>query len=177
MDDDELIHLTLARDDLDAFGELVRRHQARVRALLRRLCRGDEHRADDLAQETFIRAHRRLATFDRARRFDAWLGGIALNEFRNDRRRHREELRESCDDHLASRVSPTHASDARLDLEAAMQLLSADEVAALTLCYQHGQSHEEAADTLGVPLGTVKSWIHRGRQRLRSLLEEKLTTR
>jgi RNA polymerase sigma-70 factor (ECF subfamily) len=71
--DAHLITRVLRAGDPNAFGELVRRYQSPVRSFLRRLTRGDEALADDLAQETFLRAWRKLETFRAEARFSSWL--------------------------------------------------------------------------------------------------------
>jgi len=81
--DAELIARTLADDDRAAFGALVLRHQSSVRNFLRHLARGDAALADDLAQETFVRAYRGLARFRGDANFSTWLLGIAHNHWRN----------------------------------------------------------------------------------------------
>jgi hypothetical protein len=77
-------------DDQHAFGELVRRHQSPVRAFLTRMTRGDVHLADDLAQETFLKAWQKLYTFRGGAKFSTWLFGIAFNEFRAAARQRKE---------------------------------------------------------------------------------------
>lgn len=90
--DADLIARVLEAGDPNAFGELVRRYQSPVRAFLRKLTRGDDALADDLAQETFLRAWRKLETFRGESRFSTWLFGIAVNEFRTRLRRDRRHL-------------------------------------------------------------------------------------
>ena len=77
--DTELVARVLASDDRRAFAELVRRHQSAVRGLLRRLCAGDAAQADDLAQETFLRAYRSLKGWRGEGRLSPWLYRIAWN--------------------------------------------------------------------------------------------------
>ncbi len=169
--DSELIARCILRDETEAFGELVQRHQSAVRRFLRHLARGDEALADDLAQETFIRAHRGLARFRSDCRFETWLLGIAHNQFRNARRRHRGEAPLSEMNREESALpSSERLSDLQLDLAAALKHLSADEQLALMLCFQTGLSHSEIASVLGWPLGTVKTNISRGKERLRQYL-------
>ncbi len=155
--------------DASAFGALVREHQSKVRGFLRRLTRGDAALADDLAQETFLEAHRKIAQFRGEGSFGAWLCGIAWSRFLMERRRRREEPLEAPDE--TASADPTSASLARLDLERAMARLAPMETAALTLCYALGHSHGEAAEILQLPLGTVKSHVLRGREKLKALLE------
>ena len=88
--DADLIARVLSREDHHAFGELVRRYQSPVRAFLARMARGDAHLADDLAQETFLKAWRKLHTYRGSARFSTWLFGIAFNEFRTVARQRRE---------------------------------------------------------------------------------------
>lgn len=155
--------------DTSAFGALVREHQSKVRGFLRRLTRGDAALADDLAQETFLEAHRKIAQFRGEGSFGAWLCGIAWSRFLMERRKRREEPLEAPDD--TASVDTTSASLARLDLEKAMARLAPMETAALTLCYALGHSHGEAAEILQLPLGTIKSHVLRGREKLKALLD------
>ena len=82
----------LSHDDRHAFTELVRRHQSSVRASLRRLCAGNDALADDLAQETFVLAWRKLASFRQEARFSTWLYRIATNCWLADARKRKEVL-------------------------------------------------------------------------------------
>lgn len=151
-----------------AFGRLVREHQAKVRGFLRRLTRGDAALADDLAQETFLEAYRKLAQYRGEGSFSSWLCGIAWSRFLMERRKRKEEPLGEMDEQASA--DPAPASIARLDLERAMARLSAEERAALTLCCALGHSHGEAAEILSLPLGTVKSHVLRGREKLKALL-------
>ena len=169
--DEELIRRVRVDDDHAAFGELVRRHQSAVRAFLRQLTRGDHALADDLAQETFLRAYRGLGCFDGRAAFSTWLLGIAHNYWRNARRRRTFEAlpsEEKSPD--ASTESGTTASALRQDLAHALRQLPAEELLALHVCYQQGLTHEEAAGLLDWPLGTVKTHVARGKEKLRPLL-------
>ena len=161
-------------EDAAAFGELVRRHQSPVRAFLRRMTRGDAHEADDLAQDTFVKAWRKLESFRGQSAFSTWLFGLALTEYRSAMRRPREVLESDREEGSRSEESAaeTVGSDLRLDLEEALKTLEPDERAAVVLCCQHGLSHEEASRVLQCPLGTVKTHILRGREKLRKKLTE-----
>lgn len=167
--DTDLIARVLSREDHNAFGELVRRYQSPVRAFLARLTRGDTHGADDLAQETFLKAWQKLHTYRGGARFSTWLFGIAFNEFRMAGRRRKELALEEVDE---SPEEPAAArnSHLRLDLTEALKLLNSNERAAVVLCCQNGLSHEEAAQVLDCPLGTVKTNILRGKEKLRRRL-------
>lgn len=168
--DSALLSRAIVSDDRAAFGELVTRHQSAVRQFLRHLTGGDAALADDLAQETFVQAYRSLAHFRGESSFSTWLLGIARNHWRNARRRQREHA--PLDERLASdlTVSATHASDLHHDLTHALRALSPDEQLALHLGYQQGKSHGEIAALLDWPLGTVKTHLARGKEKLRQLL-------
>ena len=172
--DADLILAVLERDDREAFAGIVRRHQSRVRGVLRRLTRGDEALADDLAQETFVLAWRNLARFRFEARFSTWLYRIAFNAWQSNARKQREVLLDALDDSFAAIEAPAPAVDVatRVDLERAMALLSDGERAAITACYYADLSHEEAAEMLGIPLGTVKTHILRGKAKLKSRLDD-----
>ena len=170
--DSDLIARVLLADDQNAFGELVRRHQSPVRAFLRTLLRGDAHLADDLAQQTFLCAWRKLDTFRGEGKFSTWLMGIAANQFRMEARKRRELL---LDDLSTPPTEPeipagSGASNLRLDLDAAMKVLTSAERAAIVLCCQNELTHDEAARVLDCPLGTVKTNVLRGREKLRKRL-------
>jgi RNA polymerase sigma-70 factor (ECF subfamily) len=169
--DSLLIARCLTLDDTAAFGELVLRHQSVVRRFLRHLTRGDAARADDLAQDTFVRAYRGLDGFRGESRFEVWLLGIAYNRFRNSSRQVRREnpAPETDLDALAAPESG-RLEDLRHDIASALGRISADEQLALRMSFQVGLSHGEIAAALGWPVGTVKTRIARGKERLRELL-------
>jgi RNA polymerase sigma factor (sigma-70 family) len=170
--DADLIARVLAHEDHNAFGELVRRNQSSVRAFLVRMTRGDAHLADDLAQETFLKAWQKLRTFRGTAKFSTWLFGIAVNEFRGAARKRKELLLEEMESGPAEREPSAAATNSalRLDLTEALKLLNSSERAAVVLCCQNGLSHEEAAEILDCPLGTVKTNILRGREKLKRWL-------
>ena len=181
MTDAELIARTLVGDDRHAFAELVRRHQSAVRACLRRLTAGNHALADDLAQETFVLAWRNLRSFRQEARFSTWLYRIATNCWLADARKRKETLLGDTDTEVAdddepggepAEGMPDHARGAALkvDMERALAVLSEAERAAIVQCYHNDLSHEEAAFVLGCPVGTVKTHVHRAKQKLRAAL-------
>ena len=168
--DGDLIARVLVDDDQHAFGELVRRHQSSVRGLLRQLARTDVALADDLAQDTFLRAYKNIRSFRGEARFSTWLYRIAYNCFREDARR-RKELVGIDEEQLQAERDPKVADPAlRHDLMHALNLLPLQERSAVLLCCQNGLSHEEAARVLDIPLGTVKTNVLRGREKLKRTL-------
>lgn len=166
--DTDLIVRVVSREDHNAFGELVRRYQSPVRAFLTRMTRGDSHLADDLAQETFLKAWKKLSSYRGGARFSTWLFGIAINEFRAAARSQKEIAADDLDDSPEPQIAAADSgSRLRLDLTEALKHISSDERAAILLCCQNGLSHEEAAEALGCPLGTVKTNILRGKEKLK----------
>ncbi len=169
--DSELIARALVHDDRAAFGELVQRHQSAVRRFLRHLTRGNHALADDLAQETFLQAYRGLSRYRGEASFTTWLFGIAHNHFRNARRRPEPAAWEP--DHPGSgetAPSPARAVELHEDLSAALRRLDPDEQTALHLFYEQNLTHPEIAGITGWPLGTVKTHLARGKDKLRPLL-------
>src|SRR5436190_13032977 len=148
-----------------AFSRLVERHQQPLRAFLRRAC-GDWALADDLAQETFVTAWSRIGRLQTGASVRAWLCGIGYNKHLTVlRTRSRDRAREGR--YEAEKPPPAAAmTEERLALEAAMQELPAEQRACVALCLAADFSHSEAAEALGLPLGTVKSHVTRGRARL-----------
>jgi RNA polymerase sigma factor (sigma-70 family) len=175
--DAELIARVVVSDDRHAFGELVRRHQSAVRATLRRLAAGNLALADDLAQETFLLAYRNLKSFRQEAKFSTWLYRIAYNVFLADARKMKElPLPEDADPDSVTAVPATdtagvaRAASLSIDLERAMRVLSAAERAAIVQCYHNDLTHEEAAEVLGCPIGTVKTHILRAKAKLKAQL-------
>lgn len=170
--DADLVARVLVDDDQHAFGELVRRHQSPVRGLLRQLTRTDIALADDLAQQTFLRAYKNIRSFRGEARFSTWLYRIAYNCFREDARR-RKELVGIDEEQLQTQQDPQVANPAlRHDLMRALSLLPLNERSAVLLCCQNGLSHDEAARVLEIPLGTVKTNVLRGREKLKRMLAD-----
>jgi RNA polymerase sigma-70 factor (ECF subfamily) len=167
-----------ATGDLSAmpsWDELVRQHADRVYRLAYRLS-GNQHDAEDLTQETFIRVFRSVQNYQPGT-FEGWLHRITTNLFLDMvRRRSRirmEALPEDYDRVPADEPNPEqiyHDSHLGADLQAALDSLPPEFRAAVVLCDIEGLSYEEIGATLGVKLGTVRSRIHRGRQALREYL-------
>ncbi len=180
--DAQLIARCIVGDDRHAFAELVKRHQSSVRACLRKLTAGNHALADDLSQDTFVLAWRNLKSFRQEARFSTWLYRIATNCWLAHARKRHEELlgdrdadvanADADDAALSTRSSADHAAGTtmKIDLECALARLSDAERAAIVQCYHNDLSHEEAAYVLGCPVGTVKTHVLRGKQKLKIAL-------
>lgn len=159
--------------------EIVSTHSARVYRLAYRLT-GNQHDAEDLTQEVFVRVFRSLSTYTPGT-FEGWLHRITTNLFLDMvRRRQRirfDALGEDAAERLPSREpSPQqHFNDTHFDadVQQALDTLAPEFRAAVVLCDIEGLSYEEIAATLGVKLGTVRSRIHRGRSHLRKALQHR----
>jgi RNA polymerase sigma-70 factor (ECF subfamily) len=167
--------------DLGAFECLVRRHERRVFRLLYRML-GSREEAEDATQEAFLSLHRHGHRFRREARFSTFLYRVAANAALNRRRslgraRARvEELgrRQMIDDEGPS-VGPdpeaaVHGAQVQAAVQQALLELPKDLRMAVVLFDIEGRAYKEIADVLGVPEGTVKSRIHRGRSALRESL-------
>ncbi len=152
-----------------AFGLLVQAHQQAVRAFLRRVC-ADAAEADDLAQETFLTAWSSLGRLRPEARVRTWLCGIAWRKAQTAARtRARAARRDRQWLDTRSDVAG-HGGDDRADVARALAGLPLEQRAAIALCLGGDWSHAEAAEALGLPLGTVKSHVARGRAKLMEVL-------
>jgi RNA polymerase sigma-70 factor, ECF subfamily len=168
--DPELVARAVAARDPRAYSELVRRHQSRIRGWLRQLTR-NRAAADDIAQEAFITAWENLRSFDGRGAFGAWLMKIAYTEFlmAHRKRKSGERLAAAVEVELVDSDvhDPAGELSAIADLERLLAVLNEDERAVMILCYAHGMSHGEASEVTGMPVGTVKSHITRGKEKIR----------
>jgi RNA polymerase sigma factor (sigma-70 family) len=166
--DADLLARVLANDDGHAFTELVRRHQSKVRSLLRKLTSGDYALADDLAQETFLRAYRGLAGYAGRARFSTWLCQVAYHAFLADaeQARARSARDRAADESSAANAPLDSRALLRHDLERALVHLTPAERDALALTFGQDMTHEDAARILQCALGTLKTNVARGLAKL-----------
>ncbi len=143
-----------------------------VRAQLRRLAGGDHGWADDLAQETFLKAWRSLHQFRGEARFSTWLHRIAYSIFLQQvRTRNNQSSRPAgLGIETPGALAAPEGHELNIDVLAALDRLPPEERLSLIHCYHLDLSHEEAAFVLGIPVGTVKTHIARGKIKLRELL-------
>lgn len=161
----------LAREgDKDAFQELVIRRQSRLRALLRRMC-GNPSLADDLAQQAFIIAYKKIQSLRVEAAFAGWLRQIAVNVWlQHCRRSEGNQETGRVKDKPTEPTSKADDSSLGIDLKRALQSLSVIERTCVILSYQEGLSHNEISHSTDLPLGTVKSHINRGTKKLQTNL-------
>ncbi|MBE7467022.1 MAG: sigma-70 family RNA polymerase sigma factor [Planctomycetes bacterium] len=180
---DEELFLLVRDGDRDALGGLIRRHEQTLFGLLVHLTRGDASRADDLFQETFLRAVRSAHTFDPSRSFRTWLTAIAVNLVRDEARRKKvqnEVALQAREDEggvrqlEAEEAGPearAEANDEAARVRASLYQLTQKEREVVLLHFFEGQTLAEAATTLAIPVGTVKSRLHGALTRLKGVLE------
>lgn len=155
--------------DRDAFEQLVLRRQNWIRNLMRRCC-GDAALADDLAQEAFMQAWQTVHNLQKPNRFAAWLKRIAINTWLQ-RARKGDPLKTG-DELDGTLAAPSSTPDVGMDLDDALAALSEDVRLCIVLAYHERMTHDEIATLAALPLGTVKSHIRRGTQKLKTLLSE-----
>ncbi|MFM2067804.1 MAG: polymerase sigma factor RpoE [Pseudomonadota bacterium] len=175
-----------------AYGTLVRLHQSRLRLQLRRLTGGDAALADELAQDAFVQAWRRLGDYRGEARWSTWVYRIAYNLYLMHRRSPVGRLAALTDPASQDGTDTTAAADTtrldglsgagpqadhahlqharRVDVARALARLDEAERQALLHCYWLDLSHQEAALVLGLPLGTLKTQVARAKARLRDWL-------
>jgi RNA polymerase sigma factor (sigma-70 family) len=167
-DASELAVVALAiQGDEPAFGELVRRRQAWLRQLLRRLTR-DPALADDLAQQALVAAWKSIHTLKSAGAFGGWFRRLAVNCWLQQVRAKPPEV--TLTEEMLAQQHTLSATAERMDLDAALAMLPADARLCVVLAYSEGMSHAEISESTAIPLGTVKSHIARGSAHLREIL-------
>lgn len=172
-EDRDIVRKVLAGDD-SAFGEIVTRWQGPLVSLAYRFTR-DPGRAEDLAQEAFLRAYRTLKSWREDSAFSTWLFALSMNLFRSELRRipprtvSIEDVAELRDGR--SETPGFDNADRDRAVRAAVQALPAKYREAMIVFYFHRSDVAVTAKTLGIPEGTVKARLHRGR----ALLRRKLT--
>ena len=181
IEDQTAIALVLG-GDANAYSALVERYQRRLLGLLVHAC-GSKEMAEDLAQETFTRAYRKLHLFEGRSSFYTWLCRIAMNMLANERRRKRLENqigREGFDVALSTSGTTSQAEhkveqdELKQCVQDAISLLDGERRAVLLLRDFDGMDYDQIAETLEIPIGTVRSRLHRARLELKSILETRV---
>ncbi len=166
--DRALAEALLLEGDERAFRELYQRHTPRLFQLVLRVVGGSEHDAEDVVQETWIRATQKLEGFRWEAAFSTWLTGIGLNVARGLlRKRGRWTDMED----VPEPWRPPEKHGERIDLERAIELLPAGYRTVLVLHDVEGYKHEEIARMTGTAVGTTKAQLHRARRLLREAIE------
>ena len=176
--DENLVSLT-AQGHPEAFDEIVNRYDRRIINFINRSL-GDYATAEELAQETFLRAYRAAGRFDTNRRFSTWLYTIARNLTSNEIRRRKRAGKhftirqqdwdagavEQLADTATSPIRHLEVDELRQSLERAMGCLSDDQRQALVMAEYEGLGYKDIAAVFNCPIGTIKAWIFRAKKRL-----------
>jgi RNA polymerase sigma-70 factor (ECF subfamily) len=167
--------LSVTGSGVPTWEEVARNHGRFLYTVAYRLT-GNDDDAQDLVQEVLLRVRRGLGTYQPGN-LEGWLSRIATNAFLDEMRRRRRRVVELLPDEPERVIPPEPGADVAAEAEAlpddvhrALQRLTPDYRAAVVLCDVVGLSYEEISATLGIPIGTVRSRIHRGRAQLREAL-------
>lgn len=169
----ELVVRCLRGDD-GAIAALIERFQGRIYGLCYRML-GHRHDAEDAVQETFVRAVRSLAQWDATREFSPWLSAIAANRCRTMMERRAKRKTATGDVELAADDRPDRHAALQLaeEVQRALGGLREDYRQAFLLFHVDQLSYADIGAALEVPLGTVKTWVHRARLELAAALRER----
>jgi RNA polymerase sigma-70 factor, ECF subfamily len=181
LSEDQQTIAQILNGDSTAFGSIVDRYQRRLLGLLLHSC-GDPELAEDIAQEAFARAYQKLEMFSGESQFYTWLARIAMNLLFSDRRKKRIENQLSREG-LGNAVDVA-GLDRRPDelmewnetqrcIHQALQLLDEERRMVILLRDFDSMDYDTIAQTLGVPIGTVRSRLHRARLELKAILRQK----
>lgn len=162
-----LIARVMLLDDRRAFGTLVERHQSAVRRFFLHQTNGDEMLTDDLSQETFIKLYYSIKQFKGLSSFSTYLYRIAYNVLQDYMRRHKptESIEQAPD------IGSSSPPDLQIDLIQALQQLSPTERSIVTLYYIDDYKIEDITRIVQMPQGTVKSHLHRARNKMYEYLK------
>ena len=171
-DDRSLADAVAGTGDERAFRELYRRHTPALYQLVLRMLGGATADAEDVVQETWIRAVRKIGTFRWESSLRTWITAIGLNQARETLRRRGRSKAEEFDEHLGLCTRPVKDSE-RIDLERAIARLPNGYRTVLVLHDVEGYTHEEISQQLQIAVGTSKSQLFDARRAVRSLLQWK----
>lgn len=175
-DPDEALVLQSQKGDLEAFESLIRSHQRMIHSLTFRMT-GSSADAEDLAQETFIRAYERIGSYRGQAKFSTWLYRIAVNACMDWRQREARRLEVNSNwagDEAAAEIAPnSNGGDLSRSVQAALLKLPAKQRAAITLTVYDGLNHAEAAQILGCSETTVSWRVFAARRKLKRWLTAK----
>ncbi len=170
-DDEKALVLSAQRGELEAFSELVRRHQRRAYAVARAIVITHED-AEDAVQDAFLHAYRALHRFLPDQAFGAWLHRIVSNASLDITRRRKVRDAEDLPETVASPFrDPAESDELRLRLRDALAKLPVRQRSVIVLHDVEGFKHSEIGKLLGIPEGTARSDLHYARSALRALLQ------
>ncbi|MBP5338734.1 MAG: sigma-70 family RNA polymerase sigma factor [Prevotella sp.] len=159
-----------------AFDQIVRKYQSAVRRFLLNLTLGNEALSDDLAQDTFLKAYTHITQFRGTASLQTWLFRIAYNVYYDHKRSEKglqaSESLDTASPLLSPRAADSASPSLKMDIYHALSLLKEEERTCITLQMIDGQPIEQIAKVTGISENTVKSHLHRGKQRLATFLKQ-----
>ena len=170
--DETAIVKSVLHGDAQAYEQLVQRYHVGLIIHCERLC-GDRQTAEDIAQEAFIKAYERLADFDHKKsRFSTWLYRIATNKAIDHLRAHKRTVPTEDIELLVQEGTPEYeaADQSRAVRDAVATLQPPTHRQVVEAYYWDGQSYQEIADAMNIPINTVRTWLRRAKQSLRKEL-------
>lgn len=152
--------------DKSAFDKLTCKYQSSIRRFFLNLTMGDGPLSDDLAQETFIKAYLNITSFKGLSGFSTWLYRIAYNVFYDSARarKHYDDIDEQVID--SQQQTSNEFSAEKMDIYKALKMLRKEEQTAVLLFYMEDKTHKEVAKIMDCPLGTAKTYILKGKEKL-----------
>lgn len=171
LNDISLVAQVVVFKNTRAFDQLVKKYQSPVRRFFLHLTCGDSELSDDLAQDTFIKAYTNIASFRNLSGFSTWLYRIAYNVF-YDYIRSRKET-DGLDVRQIDAINCTEQENVgqRMDIYQSLKMLKEMERTCITLFYMEDVSIDKIAGIVGIPAGTVKSHLSRGKEKLATYLK------
>ena len=172
LNDISLVAQVVVFKNTKAFDELVKKYQSPIRRFFLNLTCGDSELSDDLAQDTFIKAYTNIASFKNLSSFSTWLYRIAYNIF-YDYIRSRKETND-LDAREVDAISSVEQDNLgqKIDVYQSLKTLKEIERTCITLFYMEDVSIEKIAGITGCPVGTVKSHLSRGKEKLANYLNK-----
>lgn len=172
LNDISLVAQVVVFKNTKAFDELVKKYQSPIRRFFLNLTCGDSELSDDLAQDTFIKAYTNIASFKNLSSFSTWLYRIAYNIF-YDYIRSRKETND-LDAREVDAISSVEQDNLgqKMDVYQSLKTLKEIERTCITLFYMEDVSIEKIAGITGCPVGTVKSHLSRGEEKLANYLNK-----
>lgn len=162
----------------EAFAQLVRQYQGAIRLYLKRVTGGQEALADDLAQETFLKAFECLVSYTGKGSFEGWLKRIATTQFlmhiRKEKRVRKiaDAVDQEAEIYDQRTVPLSSGAGEKLDLDRALAQLKGTERLCVVMCYAGGYTQADVASITKLPLGTVKSHVLRGTKKMKAYLAQ-----
>ncbi len=154
-----------------AFDTLLRKYQSQVRRFLLSLTLGDGQLADDLAQDTFIKAYMNIGKFRGLSSFSTWIMRIAYNVHYDYRRSHHQTSDAGAPSVALHSASGCHDAGLEMDILKALSILKPEERTCITLQLIDGQPVEKISIITGMTMNTVKSHLFRGKEKLTTYLK------